>query len=87
MDAFVNSLRSEGERALPKDGTVHELTSNALVFVEHLLDFASTLAPILQKEVPNVDTMKSPPNAKLCLGFYISKLLISVFLYMFKLIN
>ncbi|KAL7641082.1 UNVERIFIED_CONTAM: hypothetical protein RMT77_008219 [Armadillidium vulgare] len=75
LDAFVNSLRSEGERALPKDGTVHELTSNALVFVEHLLDFASTLAPILQKEVPNVDTMKSPPNAKLCLGFYIKRVL------------
>ncbi|RXG73138.1 Exocyst complex component 7 [Armadillidium vulgare] len=33
LDAFVNSLRSEGERALPKDGTVHELTKRVLSYL------------------------------------------------------
>ena len=35
---------------MPKDGTVFQLTSNVILFLEQLLDFVETVASILQQD-------------------------------------
>ena len=72
LDWFVDNVKSDGERALPKDGTVHEVTSNAVIFLEQLLEFAPTLAPMLQRDSVAIAT-GTLEQAKALLGGYISK--------------
>lgn len=76
----MDSVKSDGERGLPKDGTVHQITSNALIFTEQLIDFAPTLAPILQRDTTlttaliNLARSSDPTfQAKALLGAYVSK--------------
>jgi len=78
----VESVKSDGERALPKDGTVHEVTSNALIFTEQLLEYASTLSPMLQRDQSLSAALANLPRgldqnllAKALLGAYISEYL------------
>lgn len=80
LEGFVDSVKSDGERALPKDGTVHQLTSNALIFTEQLLDYAPTLAPILQRDTTLINALSNLPRnidqflqAKALLGAYVSE--------------
>ena len=35
---------------MPRDGTVFQLTSNVILFLEQLLDFVETVASILQQD-------------------------------------
>lgn len=35
---------------LPPDGTVHELTSNVLVFLEQLLEYSDTIGGVLAQD-------------------------------------
>ena len=76
----MDSVKSDGERGLPKDGTVHQITSNALIFTEQLLDFAPTLAPILQRDTSLTNALSNLPRnsdasfqAKALLGAYVSE--------------
>lgn len=86
LEGFVESVKSDGERALPKDGTVHEVTSNALIFTEQLLEYAATLSPMLQRD-PSLSAALSNLSrgvdqshmAKALLGAYISKYLIDFY--------
>lgn len=80
LEGFVDNVKSDGERALPKDGTVHEITSNALIFTKQLLDYAPTLAPILQRDPSLVSALSNLPRnidpslqAKALLGAYVSE--------------
>lgn len=76
----MDSVKSDGERGLPKDGTVHQITSNALIFTEQLIDFAPTLAPILQRDITLTSALNNLPRnldasfqAKALLGAYVSE--------------
>lgn len=76
----MDSVKSEGERALPRDGTVHELTRNALIFTEQLLEYAPTLSPILQREASLTTAMATLTRgldsallARALLGAYVSE--------------
>lgn len=80
LEGFVDSVKSEGERALPRDGTVHELTRNALIFTEQLLEYAPTLSPILQREASLTTAMATLTRgldsallARALLGAYVSE--------------
>lgn len=79
LDGFVESVKSEGERQLPKDGTVHEVTSNALIFSEQLIDYAITLRPMLERDSGLSSAVSNlPPGsdiAKALLGAYIKRVL------------
>ncbi|CAL4062478.1 unnamed protein product, partial [Meganyctiphanes norvegica] len=79
LDGFVEGVKSEGERQLPKDGTVHEVTSNALIFTEQLIDYASTLRPMLERDSSlSSASANHPPGAdtaKALLGAYIKRVL------------
>ncbi|XP_050700578.1 exocyst complex component 7-like isoform X1 [Eriocheir sinensis] len=85
LEGFVDSVKSDGERALPKDGTVHQLTSNALIFTEQLLDYAPTLAPILQRDTTLINALSNLPRnidqflqAKALLGAYVKRVLVNL---------
>ena len=51
LDGFVESVRSDAtpREKMPKDGTVFQLTSNVLLFLEQLLDYVETVALVLQQ--------------------------------------
>ncbi|GAB6031068.1 hypothetical protein CHUAL_007879 [Chamberlinius hualienensis] len=59
LDDFLDSIKNDQDRQMPKDGTVHELTSNAMIFLEQLKDYAesvgSMLATIGITDQPNYD--------------------------------
>ena len=65
---------------MPKDGTVHELTSNVLVFLEQLLDYVDTIGGMLaQDPVYSTALTLIPGHGKVdknkaLVGIYISKL-------------
>ncbi|XP_063865546.1 exocyst complex component 7-like isoform X2 [Scylla paramamosain] len=82
LEGFVDSVKSDGERGLPKDGTVHQITSNALIFTEQLLDYTPTLAPILQRDMLLTNALSNLPRnadaslqAKALLGAYVKRVL------------
>ncbi|XP_022092388.1 exocyst complex component 7-like isoform X2 [Acanthaster planci] len=48
LEEFFDVVKNDPDKSnMPKDGTVHELTSNALTFLEHLLDYIDTTAAML----------------------------------------
>lgn len=76
LEDFIESLRSDSVTQLPKDGTVHELTSNVLMFLEQLLEYADTLGRVLADDPGyslQLDKLKSSDKNKALLGLYISK--------------
>lgn len=82
LEGFVDSVKSDSERGLPKDGTVHEITTNALRFTEQLVDYAPTLAPILQRDTMLTNSLSNLPRnadaslkAKALLGAYVKRVL------------
>ena len=52
LDGFVDGIRMDGttKEKMPKDGTVFQLTSNVLLFLEQLLDYADTVSSILTQD-------------------------------------
>jgi len=50
LEDFIENIRNEQTSQLPKDGIVHELTSNVLIFLEHLADYMDTVALILAQD-------------------------------------
>lgn len=81
LEEFVDNIRNDPERQsnMPKDGTVHELTSNTMLFLEQLLDFCDTAGAMLMTQdptsLPNVQNVERP---KLKLAEYITKVLSSL---------
>ncbi|KAK6643351.1 hypothetical protein RUM43_004856 [Polyplax serrata] len=78
LEDFIESVRNDTNSQLPKDGTVHELTSNVLVFLEQLTEYIDTIAGVLLKD-PSYSTPLSKLNCtnkdKAVIGMYIKKVL------------
>lgn len=76
MEDFIESIRSDSVTQLPTDGTVHEMTSNVIRFLEELLDYTDTIGMVLEQD-PNysrqLSKLKSNDLNKALLGLYISK--------------
>ncbi|XP_076177246.1 exocyst complex component 7 isoform X2 [Ptiloglossa arizonensis] len=49
LEDFAESVRNESNSVLPKDGTVAESTSNVLVFLEQLAEYADTAGVVLRR--------------------------------------
>ncbi|XP_075224863.1 exocyst complex component 7 isoform X2 [Lycorma delicatula] len=85
LEDFIESVRSDSNSGLPKDGTVHELTSNVLVFTEQLLDYSDMISRVLIQDpayssalnmLPSankIDKNKAVDKNKALLGIYIKK--------------
>ncbi|XP_023196606.1 exocyst complex component 7 isoform X4 [Xiphophorus maculatus] len=53
LEEFADSIKNDPDKEynMPKDGTVHELTSNAILFLQQLLDFHETAGAMLASQV------------------------------------
>ncbi|XP_069510815.1 exocyst complex component 7 isoform X9 [Ambystoma mexicanum] len=53
LEDFADSIKNDPDKEynMPKDGTVHELTSNAILFLQQLLDFQETAGAMLASQV------------------------------------
>lgn len=75
---------------VPKDATVHELTSNTIWFIEHLYEHYNVIADILQQDLVYVTQLDSITSQKMLsvddrnktfLGLYISKCSYYILIY------
>lgn len=76
MEDFIESLRTDSVTQLPRDGTVHELTSNVLMFLEQLLEYTETLGRVLADNPGysiQLEKLRIGDKNKALLGLYISK--------------
>ncbi|XP_075891151.1 exocyst complex component 7 isoform X13 [Nelusetta ayraudi] len=77
LEEFADSIKNNPDKEynMPKDGTVHELTSNAILFLQQLLDFHETAGAMLASQEPSsVSSYTSDFNKRL-LSTYICKVL------------
>ncbi|KAM3859776.1 LOW QUALITY PROTEIN: exocyst complex component 7 [Diretmus argenteus] len=53
LEEFADSIKNDPDKEynMPKDGTVHEMTSNAILFLQQLLDFNETAGAMLASQV------------------------------------
>lgn len=78
LEDFAESVRNEAGTALPKDGTVAESTSNVIVFLEQLIEYANTVSSVLQgNEMGNYFSAPASKDTsyRSVLGSYIKKVL------------
>ncbi|XP_015172351.1 PREDICTED: exocyst complex component 7 [Polistes dominula] len=79
LEDFAESVRNESNASLPKDGTVAEGTSNVLVFLEQLAEYADTAGTVFARnaDVESVvsSSAKQETERKIVLGIYIKKVL------------
>ncbi|XP_061665516.1 exocyst complex component 7 isoform X6 [Syngnathoides biaculeatus] len=78
LEEFADSIKNDPDKEynMPKDGTVHELTSNAILFLQQLLDFHETAGAMLasQESTCSSGSFTSDFNKRL-LSAYICKVL------------
>ncbi|XP_077481830.1 exocyst complex component 7 isoform X11 [Stigmatopora argus] len=78
LEEFADSIKNDPDKEynMPKDGTVHELTSNAILFLQQLLDFHETAGAMLasQESTSTSSSYTSDFNKRL-LSTYICKVL------------
>ncbi|XP_056221731.1 exocyst complex component 7 isoform X3 [Seriola aureovittata] len=77
LEEFADSIKNDPDKEynMPKDGTVHELTSNAILFLQQLLDFHETAGAMLaSQENSSASSYTSDFNKRL-LSTYICKVL------------
>ncbi|XP_019730049.1 exocyst complex component 7 isoform X2 [Hippocampus comes] len=78
LEEFADSIKNDPDKEynMPKDGTVHELTSNAILFLQQLLDFHETAGAMLasQESASSSSSYTSEFNKRL-LSTYICKVL------------
>ncbi|KYN03557.1 PREDICTED: exocyst complex component 7 [Cyphomyrmex costatus] len=79
LEEFAESVRNESGAGLPKDGTVAEGTSNVLIFLEQLAEYADMAGTVLRRNLFTDQSAlysKEPENVhKMVLGVYIKKVL------------
>ncbi|KAK9888206.1 hypothetical protein WA026_000474 [Henosepilachna vigintioctopunctata] len=81
LDDFIESLKSDSVTQLPSDGTVHELTSNVITFLEQLLDYIDMIGIVLANDpgyAQQLVKMNVSDQNKALLGLYIKKVLVQL---------
>ncbi|XP_072098019.1 exocyst complex component 7 isoform X9 [Mobula birostris] len=78
LEEFADSIKNDPDKEynMPKDGTVHELTSNAILFLQQLLYFQETASAMLASQ--EIGTSSSSYNSEFSrrlLSNYICKIL------------
>ncbi|XP_064789752.1 exocyst complex component 7 isoform X6 [Oncorhynchus masou masou] len=76
LEEFADSIKNDPDKEynMPKDGTVHELTSNAILFLQQLLDFQETAGAMLASQETSSSASSSEFSRRL-LSTYICKVL------------
>lgn len=74
LEDFADNIKNDPDKEynMPKDGTVHELTSNAILFLQQLLDFQETAGAMLaSQETSSSATSYNSEFSKRLLSTYI----------------
>ncbi|KAM4664949.1 exocyst complex component 7 isoform 6-T6 [Discoglossus pictus] len=78
LEDFADSIKNDPdkENSMSKDGTVHELTSNAILFLQQLLEFQETAGAMLaSQETSSTASSYSSEFSRRLLSTYICKVL------------
>lgn len=77
LEEFADSIKNDPDKEynMPKDGTVHELTSNAILFLQQLLDFHETAGAMLASQESSSSSSYTSDFNKRLLSSYICKVL------------
>ncbi|KAM3848981.1 exocyst complex component 7 isoform 2-T2 [Vipera latastei] len=78
LEHFADNIKNNPDKEynMPKDGTVHELTSNAILFLQQLLDFQETAGAMLaSQETSSSASSYSSEFSRRLLSTYICKVL------------
>ncbi|XP_051694314.1 exocyst complex component 7 isoform X5 [Oryctolagus cuniculus] len=78
LEDFADNIKNDPDKEynMPKDGTVHELTSNAILFLQQLLDFQETAGAMLaSQETSSSATSYSSEFSRRLLSTYVCKVL------------
>lgn len=87
LDGFVDGIRSDAttKEKMPRDGTVFQLTSNVILFLEQLLDYIETISAILTQDTSYNQTLLRLPRKisvndrnHALVGLYIKKVLVQL---------
>ncbi|XP_078611805.1 exocyst complex component 7-like isoform X4 [Branchiostoma floridae x Branchiostoma japonicum] len=75
LEEFIDSIKNDPDKQsnMSKDGTVHELTSNAMIFLQNLLEYLHTAGGMLAAQDPA--GMKAAEINERKLSIYIGKVL------------
>uniref|UniRef100_A0AAV2LH02 Exocyst complex component 7 n=1 Tax=Knipowitschia caucasica TaxID=637954 RepID=A0AAV2LH02_KNICA len=73
LEEFADSIKNDPDKEynMPKDGTVHELTSNAILFLQQLLDFHETAGAMLASQESSSSSSYTSDFNKRLLSSYI----------------
>ncbi|EDV27966.1 uncharacterized protein TRIADDRAFT_53055 [Trichoplax adhaerens] len=81
LEEFTASIKNDPDKQsnLPKDGTVHELTSNTIIFMEHLMEYSEIAGDMLNYQTTDSAAPLSQElghgQCKTILGSYIARVL------------
>ncbi|XP_014236874.1 exocyst complex component 7 [Trichogramma pretiosum] len=80
LECFGESVRNESGTVLPKDGTVAESTSNVLIFLEQLIEYADTVGAVLKRQtdpdpIGLVINKQLQNEHRIAVGLYIKRVL------------
>jgi exocyst complex protein 7 len=87
LDGFVEGIRADAttREKMPKDGTVFQLTSNILMYLEQLVDYMDTISDILSQDPYYNQTVLRLPKRVLpqdrpqaMLGLYFKKVIVQL---------
>uniref|UniRef100_A0A2K5XHL5 Exocyst complex component 7 n=1 Tax=Mandrillus leucophaeus TaxID=9568 RepID=A0A2K5XHL5_MANLE len=69
LEDFADNIKNDPDKEynMPKDGTVHELTSNAILFLQQLLDFQETAGAMLASQGTGTSQLGPEPVLPLLL--------------------
>uniref|UniRef100_A0A672QKA1 Exocyst complex component 7 n=1 Tax=Sinocyclocheilus grahami TaxID=75366 RepID=A0A672QKA1_SINGR len=84
LEEFADSIKNDPDKEynMPKDGTVHELTSNAILFLQQLLDFQETAGAMLASQ-GNAEPQSWPQSSSSASSYSseFSRRLLSTYIY------
>ncbi|XP_043201379.1 exocyst complex component 7-like [Amphibalanus amphitrite] len=76
LDDFMEWVLNDPDRQLPRDGTVHQRTSNVIMFCDQLVEYTDTVGWMLcQHSNYDIVTTSKVDKNKALLGVYIKKVL------------
>ena len=87
LDGFVEGIRGDSttREKMPRDGTVFQLTSNILMYLEQLVDYMDTISDILSQDPYYNQTVLRLPKrvlpqdrAQAMLGLYFKKVIVQL---------
>lgn len=78
LDEFADYVHNDSDNKVPRDGTVHELTNNVMIFIEQSREYLDIMSNVIP--VKDMQAMENSGADKNRLGFaqYITRLLSSL---------